>query len=163
MENGILEQVYLFSIYLLSGIVIGILFDIFRIFRLTFKTSDFITYIEDILFWLLTGFFLIFILFTFSKGEIRLYSVVSLVLGITIYMLSISKYFIKINVKIVLFSKDIIYKIFSFIILPIKIIMKIFKRIFKSFTFFVINQIKKTKKIKKIVFKRRIFKSNVEK
>lgn len=48
------NQGILFIIFTLDGILIGILFDIFRILRKSFKTDDFITYIEDILFWLIS-------------------------------------------------------------------------------------------------------------
>ena len=56
----IANQAYLFLIFTINGIVIGILFDIFRILRKSFKTSDTITYIEDILFWILTGLILLY-------------------------------------------------------------------------------------------------------
>ena len=49
------NQAYLFCIFIINGIIIGILFDFFRILRKTFKTSDLITYIEDSMFWILTG------------------------------------------------------------------------------------------------------------
>ena len=48
MKNLTENQAYLFLIYCLCGIIIGIFFDIFRILRKSFKTNDFVTYIEDI-------------------------------------------------------------------------------------------------------------------
>ena len=170
LENVILQQAYLFLIYLISGILIGILFDIFRILRKSFKTQDFVTYLEDILFWIFTGFFLLFVLFKFSNGEIRLYSLLGLVLGSICYMLTISKFFIKVNVKIITFIKKIIYKIISIVIFPIRLLLKLLQKIFTPFTFFVINfkkiissSNKKVKNRKKFAFKRRILESNVEK
>ena len=173
----ILGQGYLFLIYIISGMLIGILFDIFRILRRSFKTIDIITYIEDILFWIFTGIFLLFILFKFSNGEIRLYCLVGLGIGSISYILSISKFFIKINVKIVIFIKNITYKIISIILYPIKVLFKILRKMFNPFTFFVINIKKmlstankkvknkqeKKKNNKKIAIKRRILESNVEK
>lgn len=146
MENTILIQAYSFFIYVISGIIISIFFDIFRILRKSFHTPDMITYIEDILFWIITGLFLIFILFTFSNGEIRIYNIIGIVLGALIYLLTISKYFIKINVSVIIFIKKIIYKTISIILFPIKYILKIIKKLFKPFTFFVIN-------IKKVLYK----------
>ena len=55
----ILNQAYIFLIFVINGFLIGILFDIFRILRKSFKTKDIITYIEDILFWILTGLLLL--------------------------------------------------------------------------------------------------------
>lgn len=177
MENTILMQVYSFITYLVSGMLIGIFFDIFRILRKSFKTPDIITYIEDIIFWLFTGLFLIFILFQINNGEIRIYNIVALILGGIFYMLSISKLFIKISVSIVTCIKNIVYKIVGIILSPIKFILKILRKLFTPFTFFVINIkkgssnfgkkvhkiVKKDKEKEKISRERRIFKRNVEK
>lgn len=176
MENVILTQLYSFLIYLVSGIIIGLFFDIFRILRKSFCTPDFITYIEDILFWLITGFFLILVLFNFSNGQIRIYNLIGLIIGCVIYMLLISKFFIKINVALIIFLKNIVYKILKFILFPIKFIYKIIRKIFKPFTFFVINikkivcdckkmikNVKNKNKKEKLVTERRILERNVEK
>lgn len=128
MDNIILSQLYSLLIFTITGIIIGVFFDIFRILRRSFKTPDIITYIEDILFWILTGIFFIIILFKFNNGEIRSYVLLGLISGIVMYMFIISKYFIKISVNII----KIIKKILSY---PIKIICKLIKPL----TFIVIN------------------------
>lgn len=139
MENSI-NQFYLLCIFTVSGLLIGILFDSFRILRKSFKTPDIITYIEDILFWVLTGAFLLYIIFKFSFGEIRIYMFACIAIGFAIYILTLSKYFISLNVKIIKFIKNIIRKIISIIIFPFNIIFKLLKRlIFKPITFITIN------------------------
>ena len=149
------NQAYLFLVFTINGIIIGLLFDIFRILRRSFKTSDIITYLQDILFWILTGFILLYSIFTFSNGEIRFYMFLGVFLGCLIYMLIFSKYFININVKIILILKKVIGKIISIIIFPIKIIIKFIKKIFfKPINFVTINIKKFTtnyqKKIKNV-------------
>ena len=139
MENGILMQLYSMLVFIISGIFIGIFFDIFRILRKSFHTPDIITYIEDALFWIVTGLFLIFVIFNFTNGEIRIYNIIGLILGSILYIIFISKFFIKINVKIVLFIKRIVINIAKILIVPIKFLAKILQKIFKPFTFFVIN------------------------
>lgn len=139
MENGILTQLYSMLVFIISGIFIGIFFDVFRILRKSFHTPDIITYIEDALFWIVTGLFLIFVIFNFTNGEIRIYNIIGLILGGILYMILISKFFIKINVKIVLFLKKVIISIVKILILPIQFLAKILQKIFKPFTFFVIN------------------------
>ena len=49
-------QLYTFFIFILVGMLTALIYDLFRIFRKVFKTNDFFTYIEDILFWLITRF-----------------------------------------------------------------------------------------------------------
>ena len=124
------NQAYLFGIFVINGILIGLLFDFFRILRKSFKTNDFITYVEDIVFWILTGIILLYSIFLFNNGEIRLFMFIAVLLGLIIYMLSISTYIIKVNVKIINFFKTIILKIISIILIPFKYIVKIFRKIF---------------------------------
>lgn len=133
-----MNQLINMLLFILTGIVIGVLFDIFRIIRRSFKTPDFLTYIEDILFWLMAGIILLFTIFTFNNGEIRLYIFVSLLFGLTIYLLTLSKFFIKINVKII----GIIRKIVCY---PIKLIYNFIKKFIFRPIIFVFNNIRNLK------------------
>lgn len=135
-----INQAYLFFIFILNGFCIGILFDLFRILRKSFKTPNFVTYVQDIIFWILTGIVLLYSIFIFNNGEIRLYIFIGILLGIVLYMILISKYVIKISVAIITFSKNIVYKILNIVLYPIKLITKIFKKIlFKPISFIFIN------------------------
>lgn len=90
-------------------------------------------------------------IFAFSNGELRFYIFLALILGLSIYLLTISKYFIKFNVKIITTIKKIVIKIFSFILYPIRIvknfIIKLLLRPFRILTI-NINNILKTRKLK---------------
>lgn len=99
--------------FFITGICIGILFDLFRISRKTFKTPNILIYIEDILFWVLTGLIILFTIFTRTNGEIRFYMIVIMIFSCFIYFFYISKHFININTKII-----------SYIIKIIKILLK---------------------------------------
>lgn len=153
MEQETIRQLYLFCIFMLNGIVIGILFDIFRILRRTFKTPNWITYIEDILFWVITGIFLIYTIFIFNNGEIRNFIFLGLIAGGSIYLLFVSKYFIKINVTILTFIKKIIYRIAKIIFFPISkiifLITKVLKKLKQKIDIFFYKMSKITEKRKK--------------
>lgn len=114
------NQLFCLGIFIITGISIGLLFDIFRILRKSFHTADWITYIQDALFWILAGSMMLFSIFTFNHGEIRSYVFIGILVGIIIYMLAISKLVIKSSVTIILFVK----KILSY---PIHLIEKIMK------------------------------------
>lgn len=115
-------------IFFLTGICIGLLFDFFRIQRKVLKTCDFITYIQDILFWIVSGLIIIFVIMKYTNGEIRIYMVLGIILGILIYFLIISKYIMKIFVCILSFLLNIIGKL----LFPIKKIYKIIKKSWKN-------------------------------
>lgn len=121
-----LDQTCLFAIFTIDGILIGIVFDIFRILRKVLKTKDIITYIEDICFWIISGIIVLYTMCKFSNGELRFYMLLGIGIGITMYILTFSKYFIKITVKVInilTIPFKIIYKMTRKIIIkPIKII-----------------------------------------
>lgn len=137
-----INQSYLFLIFTVNGFIIGMLFDFFRILRKTFKTSDFITYIQDIIFWILTGLLILYSIFQFNNGEIRLYMFLGIGIGAILYLLLISKYVVKISVAILCKIKEVIQKIIKIVLFPIKATAKICQKI--------IEKINITTKIKKI-------------
>ncbi len=135
-----IEQAHLFYIFILTGTLIGILFDIFRILRKSFKTSDFITILQDILFCILSAILLFYTIFKFNNGEIRSYVILGISAGIFLYLFIFSKLFIKVNVKII----DILKNIFKFVIkaiaLPLKIVLNILRKLLvKPISFIFIN------------------------
>lgn len=151
------EQFKSFLVFTIIGVIISIIFDIFRISRKTFKTPDIVTYIEDICYWIITGIIVLFSIFLFNNGELRLYIFIGMFIGILIYMIFISKYFIKINVLIITVIKNIIVKILHIIIKPIKFIYHILRKlIFKPISFVFINFRKSFTKIAKKVKKIKI-------
>lgn len=146
-----IEQLQSFLIFTILGILIGIIFDIFRILRKTFKTADIITYIQDVIFWIITGGLILFSIFIFNNGELRFYLFIGIFIGLVVYMLSLSKYFIKINVFIINLIKKIISKILQIILKPVKIFFIFIKKIiFKPISFIFINFKKSFTKIFKL-------------
>ena len=128
----ITNQAYLFLIFIINGVLIGLLFDFFRILRKSFKTKDMITYIQDIIFWILTGFIILYSTFTFNNGEIRIFMFVAILLGVVFYMMLISSYVIKVNVTIINFIKNIIVKTFNIILLPFNGYIKLLKKYYTN-------------------------------
>ena len=145
------SQVYTFLIFILYGASAGLLLDCFRVLRKSFKTSDIITYIEDIIFWIIIGISLVFTIFIFNDGEIRNYIFIGIALGVVAYMLLLSKYFMKISTQIINIIKYIIQLL---IIRPIKtifiVVIKIITIILKPITF-ILEKIDKAISRKKIL------------
>lgn len=50
------SQAQIFILFFIIGITIGLMFDFFRVLRKSFKTPDFITIIQDIIFLFLARF-----------------------------------------------------------------------------------------------------------
>lgn len=149
------NQAYLFLVFSLTGIFIGCLFDFFRILRKLFKTSNLITYIEDILFWILTGIIILYVIWYFNDGEIRLYLLLGLIMGIVIYILTISNIFFKIVF-------NILYKIKKILTLILSPFFLFFSKILKNILKLLTNFVKKIKKMINLSNKRGNIKKNEE-
>lgn len=150
MQSQALEQLYSFAIFILVGFLIGLLFDMFRISRRTFKTSDIITCLEDVLFWILTGLLILFSIFKFNNGDIRFFIVLAIFIGIALYMLVFSKIVINTLVKIILIIKKAISFIIKITLYPIKLILKLFKIMTKPIKKLLKNLTNILKKVPKI-------------
>ena len=134
------NQAFLFLIFVINGLLIGLIFDIFRIFRISFKTKDIITYLQDILFWLISGGIVLYSIFVFNNGEIRFFMFLGISIGVILYISLFSQYIIKTNVFIIKFLKNILSKIFSFIKKPFSFLWAIIKKpLIKPITFITIN------------------------
>ena len=116
------NQAYLFLVFTLTGIIIGVLFDFFRILRKSFKTSDLLTYIEDIVFWILSGIIVLYNIWYFNDGEIRLFMLLGISIGAMIYAITLSKFVVTISTRIIKTIKNII-------LIPIKPLIHIIQKI----------------------------------
>ena len=130
MNQVTINQAYLFLVFILNGILIGVIFDIFRILRRSFNTPNIITYIEDAIFWTLSALSVLYTLFVFNNGEIRGYIFIGLFLGIIVYMLFFSKTIIKVSVNILLFLKRIVCSVLKIIVYPIKVVFAFIQNTF---------------------------------
>ena len=135
------NQAYLFIVFSLTGVIIGLLFDFFRILRRSFKTSNIITYFEDVLFWILTGVLILYNIWYFNNGEIRIYMFLGIIMWCLIYMLTLS------NIIISLLSKILIL-IVKVLELPFKTLFSIFHKFF-TVIMKIFNNFPKKLKIKK--------------
>ena len=87
----LVEQVYIFGWSIVTGAILGILFDFFRAFR--FKgIRDIWVYIQDVIFWLVTAVIIIASAFIINEGQLRGYMLIGYLLGAGFYILLFSKF-----------------------------------------------------------------------
>ena len=128
MSDSLFSQIKILFIFNVTGLLIGFLFDFFRIQRKVIKTNDFITYIQDVLFWIMSGIIVIISMVKFTDGGIRSYMILGIIVGIVLYFVFISKYIMAVSLNIVRFFT----KILSFLVYPLKKIHEIMKKCWKK-------------------------------
>lgn len=121
------SQEEVFLLFFIIGLIIGLIFDFFKVLRKAFKTSDLITFVEDLLFLFMAGSLIVFGIIKLNSGEVRFYLFLGMFFGILIYSLTISKLyviilyeFVRICKKIVMFIIQMFRNIFKFIFKQIK-------------------------------------------
>ncbi|MBR2289785.1 MAG: spore cortex biosynthesis protein YabQ [Clostridia bacterium] len=85
------EQGRNFALFFMIGLFIGFIFDIFREFRKNFKMPNLLVDLQDILFLLVAGWIYFRSVLIFNSGELRFYIVLSSLIGIVIYALTLSE------------------------------------------------------------------------
>ena len=129
----------------------------YRILRRSYKTPDAVTIIEDIIFWITSGILILLGIFVLNEGKIRAYLFLGLIAGIFLYIAVISKYVMKIGLKIFnVFNKILIIPLqkttkilINLVIKLIKILIKFFKKV--KIDLFLDKNNKKRRKYKSFV------------
>lgn len=122
MDDILYNQIRVLIVFIITGIIIGLIFDFFRAQRRAIKTINFVTYIQDVLFWILSGIVIIASAITYTDGEIRSYMVLGLIVGVVFYFTLLSKYVLKLASCIASYILKIATYITGFILKWIKII-----------------------------------------
>lgn len=148
MNVIISEQLIFFLKSILLGILLGLIFDVFKILRLSIKHSNIFIFIEDILFFCMAAVFSYNFMINISFGQIRLFILSGHLIGFILYKLSISNFIVKFVVYIISLLTKIVKLFFDFMIKPLyEFILYIFKIIFGPVIRFFIKNIKFIKKL----------------
>ncbi|AFS79370.1 spore cortex biosynthesis protein YabQ [Gottschalkia acidurici 9a] len=120
MDTSIQSQSYMFLATLYGGIVMGFIYDLYRIFRYYSRPKKVKTFIEDLIFWIILSAIVISILTHINWGELRGFIFLGFILGAVLYNRLLSKVVIKFISRILSFFITKISSIFKLIITPLK-------------------------------------------
>lgn len=84
------EQTYAFLMTILAGGVIGLLFDVYRALRAYLRPKQFATAITDLFYWIVVTPTVFAMLLAGNWGELRLYVLIGLVIGLILYFQALS-------------------------------------------------------------------------
>ena len=120
MPLTITEQFNMIFFSLIAGIIIGVLFDIYRIGRGAYKFKI-IVIIQDVLFWIFAAIVVFTFLLYTDYAFLTVYVYSAIIFSMLFYIAFISKQFYNVEKKIV----DLLYKIFRIISKRIGYILKL--------------------------------------
>lgn len=147
-------QLKIFFLALFLGVCIGFFYDLIRLFRNFVLHIKFLIHIEDIIYWIFMSLIIFLVSLYENNGEIRMFFVVGIFLGMGIYFYIFSEIFLKTTTKILNIIKKIMLFILKCVVQPFKIIINLFYSIFKPiFKFFKKMFAKYLLNIKKVLQK----------
>ncbi len=94
MADLIYDEVQLFAICFLLGMCLAFIYDVIRVVRRLFKHWDWMVDLEDLLYWIFTGWSVFKTLFVFNRGALRGYAFFGLFIGVLLYSLTVSRLFL---------------------------------------------------------------------
>ena len=108
-------QVWIFVITIMTGILLGGLFDCYRVLRGTFNPKALMTWFTDLLYWLLAT-AVVFVVLVFSNwGELRFYVFIGILGGLVLYYNFLSLYALRLfsnTIKLIIAALSLLKKIF---------------------------------------------------
>ena len=119
-----------------GGIVLGLVFDFFRIIRKNFRLTSFV-WLQDVVMWMIMLAVVCATVFITNNGKIRWYEFVGFGLGVAIYIALLSSFVIGVSsVLIGIFKKAVMF-VFGVFLFPFKFIAKLFcKPIVRVYRFY---------------------------
>ncbi len=126
------SQVYAFSVTVLTGFLLGVFFDIYRVMQGVIRPRKIITHLGDLLFWIIsTGFIFLLLLFG-NWGDFRLYVFLGIGLGVLIYLRWFSRLTIKLLlaiIKTINYLNNLIISFIRYIIIAVLFPLRVIKNI----------------------------------
>lgn len=113
------DQINLIISMLVTGFVVGIIYDVFQIKRLFFKNVVIVRFVDDFAYSIFAVVLFLLSSFLFNSGIVRWFSVVCCILGYLLYSTTLSK-----PVLFVMFSLvKLFHRIVKLIIMPFVLMM----------------------------------------
>lgn len=131
-------QYFVFIYSLLFGVILGIIYDIFKVKRIIFSCNNVILFFDDILYFLLSSVLLTIGIFNINNGNIRWYEILPCILGFVLERCTLSLLIMKIFIIIAKIIKRIIklvLKFADFLFFPIRKLYTYLSYIFAKLLF----------------------------
>lgn len=128
----ITEQLSLFWISIIYGMILGVWYEFFRTLRKVFAHRNRMVHIEDIIFCITAALGLFTLFQIYNQGIVRFYCLVGIECGILFYFFVCSEWTGKLFCFFINISSNIIKKVGKIALFPVKLIIKNTGKILKN-------------------------------
>lgn len=142
------HELFVFFGSVLGGIILGMIFDVFKVVKPSDKANFIVTGICDLLLWCVITVAIFSIIFITNNAAVRWYEFAGMILGTVFYFMTLSRIFLAILTAVLRFLKKVFTVFFKIIIFPFALIFQALKpvaRFFKHRFSFIKKFFKKVK------------------
>lgn len=118
------SQEYMLAVSIMTGMLLGSMWDAYRLLRHFIKLGPFGTAIGDFIYWLTSIYIGITLIFDISYGNVRFFLLLGFMTGALLYFYGISRYILRLLIFIVDKILKIIKKTIDFLTEPFKALIK---------------------------------------
>jgi spore cortex biosynthesis protein YabQ len=118
-------QARLFLMTVGVGIAIGLVYDLFRIIRKIYRHPNFLTQLEDFVYWISATFVMFYFLLNCNNGELRFSSILGAALGAVLYFAAASPLVVKVSVAVANFIGDVLRLALIIVLAPVKFLISV--------------------------------------
>lgn len=124
MIISVSAQAYVFLCTIVGGMAIALVYDVFRIFRKAVKTGSVVTYVQDLLYWLIVALIMFLTIYYSNEGELRVYLFIGAFLGVVLYALLFSRIIMGSSLFIIKMVAEVIKALIFVISYPVRLILR---------------------------------------
>lgn len=133
MRSIIFGELRFFITSIFWGVILIVLYDIFRILRRVIKHSNFVVMLEDISYWSVNAILVFRMIFQYNNGVIRTYTIIGVFVGMILYFNTFSDLVVNYISSFINGTLDLIVKVIRKIIWiiewPFRFIFKKVKKV----------------------------------
>lgn len=116
------SQEYMLAVSLMGGMLLGFIWDIYRLIRHYIKLGHAGTAIGDVVYWIISIYIGVQIIFDLSYGNVRFFILMGFMFGALLYFYGISRYILKALIFVLDTIIKFVKKVINILIGPIKFI-----------------------------------------
>ena len=124
------KEVEVFVNCLMSGLCAGMLFDVFRVIRKSFRKKRFLTDLCDGIFWSLYTVIFVWWIFKVNDGALRWFVFAGMSIGGAIYFSVLSNFFVPLGLFVSYLLQKFVKTAVLILLFPVKIFLKLSRKFF---------------------------------
>lgn len=118
---SISQETYILLATVYGGILIGFMYDLYRVIRGVFRPKKMATMIQDLIFWCFISVVAFYVLIFSNEGALRFYNFLGFILGASFYQFLLSKLVIRSLIFLLKTIKRFIYDLYQLVKYPFSV------------------------------------------